>query len=177
MGILCKYNFGMNMTEKELLCPCGSGKPYADCCEPVIKGTKAAETAEALMRSRYSAYVKHEIDWIAASCTPDEEQEIDMEETRKWSEESEWQGLKILNTEKGGPSDDEGIVEFTATYVRKGIRDVHKERAYFTKKDGKWMYEAGELIPTTVVRVGDKVGRNDLCPCGSGKKYKKCCGR
>ena len=49
-------------------CPCGSGKEYAACCGPVISGKAAAPTAEALMRARYSAYVKAEIGFIADSC-------------------------------------------------------------------------------------------------------------
>ena len=164
---------------KENLCPCGSGKTYDECCGPIISGSVLAATAEALMRSRYSAYVKHEIDHIARTCLPNEEEgtEIDLEETRRWSEESDWQGLKILRTEKGLENDTTGIVEFSATYVRKGLRDVHLEKAVFCKKDGAWFYESGSLIPTTVIREGEKVGRNDPCPCGSGKKYKKCCGR
>ncbi len=165
------------MKDTNELCPCGSGKKYGECCGPIIAGTAPAATAEALMRSRYTAYVKHEIDHIVNTCTEEEKQEIDIEETRKWAEESTWYGLQILATDKGGEKDDEGVVDFTATYSRKGLRDVHKERAYFLKKDGKWLYDQGELIPTTIIREGKKVGRNDPCPCGSGKKYKHCCGR
>ena len=152
-----------DMKDNEL-CPCGSKKEFGSCCGPIIAGTKKAETAEELMRSRYTAYVTHDIDHIVKTC-------------RAGDEESTWQGLKILRTEKGTASDKEGIVEFSATYTRKGLRDVHLERAYFKKENDTWIYEAGELIPTTVVREGEKVGRNDPCPCGSGKKYKKCCGR
>ncbi len=160
------------------LCPCGSTKPYIECCGPVISGARKAETAEELMRSRYSAYVMHEIDHIARSCVQDpDKNEIDLEETRRWSEESSWQGLKIIRTEKGGASDTEGWVDFSATYTRKGLKDVHLEKAHFVKKDSQWLYESGSLIPTTIVREGSKVGRNDPCPCGSGKKYKKCCGQ
>ena len=161
------------------LCPCGSGKTYDECCKPIIKGTAPAKTAEALMRSRYTAYVKHEIDHIINSCeTSDKENRIYVEETRKWSEESTWQGLKILRTEKGKENDTEGVVEFTATYTtKKGIRDVHHETANFKKINGEWVYSSGYLTTTTVVREGRKIGRNEPCPCGSGKKYKQCCGR
>ena len=166
------------MSDTKDLCPCGSGKLYSECCEPIIKGSAKAPTAEALMRSRYSAYVKHEIDHIAKSCVQDpDKNEIDMEETRRWSEESTWHGLKILRTEKGKENDKEGIVEFSATYTRGGLKDVHLEKAKFVKKDGEWVYHSGSLIPTTIVRDGAKVGRNDPCPCGSGLKYKRCCGR
>jgi SEC-C motif domain protein len=87
------YNARMSKT----LCPCGSQKQYSECCGPVIKGERKASTAEELMRSRYSAYVMHEIDHIARSCVQDpDKNEIDLEETRRWSEESSWQGLKII---------------------------------------------------------------------------------
>ncbi len=165
------------MSEKTDLCPCGSGKKYSECCEPIIKGKTPAPTAEALMRARYTAYVKQEIDFIINTCErSDEIAEIDRKATEDWSKTSTWHGLKILHTEKGKEKDTE-IVEFEATYTRKGIRDVHHETALFKKIDGIWQYVAGNLKTTTVVREGKKVGRNDPCPCGSGKKYKYCCGR
>ena len=159
-------------------CPCGSGKAWADCCQPIIKGKAKAPTAEALMRARYSAYVKHEIDFIAKSCVRREgENDIDLDETRRWSEESEWLGLKIHSVKGGGANDDEGKVEFSALYARNGLKDEHRELASFRKVDGAWMYSEGEIASTPIVRSSPKVGRNEPCPCGSGKKYKHCCGR
>ena len=166
------------MSETKDLCPCGSGKTYAECCEPIIKGTKKAPTAESLMRARYTAYEKQEIDFIINTCEDSVEvAEIDRKATEDWSKNSTWHGLQILRTEKGTESDEEGVVEFEATYTRKQIRDVHHEMAYFKKINGEWVYSVGQLKTTTVVREGEKIGRNDPCPCGSGKKYKKCCGR
>ncbi len=165
------------MSEKNL-CPCGSKKEYTSCCQPIISGAVFAKTAEALMRARYTAYAKHEIDFIISSCiTKDKESEIDKEETRKWSENSDWLGLSIIRTERGLENDTTGIVEFTATYSQKGLKEVHKEKANFEKKDDRWYYSHGSITPTTVVREGAKIGRNDPCPCNSGKKYKQCCGR
>ncbi len=159
-------------------CPCGSGKAYAACCEPIVTGKAKAETAEALMRARYSAYVAGGIDFIAASCVRAEgENDIDMEETRKWSQESQWHGLTIHGKTKGGPSDTEGTVDFSAHYSRGGMKDEHRELASFKKVDGQWLYADGKIVPTTIVRSAPKVGRNDPCPCGSGKKYKHCCGK
>ena len=165
--------------EKSDLCPCGSGKKYSECCEPIIKGTAKAQSPEALMRARYTAYVKQEIDFIINSCEKGEKiAEIDRKATEDWSRNSTWHGLKILRTEKGGPDDTEGIVEFEATYTTKqGLREIHHEIGYFKKIEGSWMYSVGSVKPMTVVREGAKIGRNDPCPCGSGKKYKKCCGR
>jgi SEC-C motif-containing protein len=157
-------------------CPCGSGRVYDDCCGQYITGKAKPATAEALMRSRYSAYEKKAIDYIVETCLRDEEHGIDIEGTRRWSENSSWHGLKILATEKGGSSDEEGLVEFKATYTQGGLRETHHEKAAFSKKDGIWLYVDGEVIPETVVRESPKVGRNDPCPCGSGKKYKKCHG-
>lgn len=157
-------------------CPCGSGRSYESCCAPIIGGTKPAPTAEALMRSRYSAYAKREIDWLMKSCTGGDEG-VDRDATRKWAEESEWLGLRIISVERGGPADDTGVVEFEASFVQAGLRDRHHERASFVKKDGLWLYEEGEIVPETIVRATPKVGRNDPCPCGSGKKFKQCHGR
>lgn len=166
------------MNETIESCPCGSGKKYADCCEPIINGTAKAATAEALMRARYSAYVTGGIDFIINSCEKGEGiEDIDRKATEDWSRNSTWHGLSILNTEKGGESDDEGVVEFTAAYTLKQMRDVHHEVAAFKKINGDWKYVSGTLITTTVKREGRKIGRNEPCPCGSGKKYKQCCGR
>lgn len=157
-------------------CPCGSGRAYEECCGPYIAGKAKPSTAEALMRSRYSAYAKKAIDYIVDSCLKDEEHGIDIDATKRWSEKSTWLGLKIVSCEKGGAGDEEGVVEFKASYVLDGLRENHHEKAAFVKRDGAWLYADGEIIPETVVREGPKVGRNDPCPCGSGKKYKKCCG-
>lgn len=166
------------LIKSEDACPCCSGKKYGECCGPLHNGTAKASTAEALMRARYSAYVVQNIDFIINTCeTGDKIAEIDRKATEDWSKKSTWHGLKILRTEKGTESDDEGIVEFEATYTQKGIRDVHHEIAGFRKVDGTWLYSEGMLRPTTVVREGRKVGRNEPCPCGSGKKYKNCCGK
>lgn len=160
------------------LCPCGSTKNYELCCEPIIHQKKLATTAESLMRARYSAYVMHEIQFITDSCLADNTSvAIDMQETERWSKESTWEGLQILGVEKGQETDSEGIVEFKATYSRGGLKDVHQEKASFIKSKGKWLYKDGIVKPLTVVRTAKKVGRNEPCPCGSGKKYKQCCGR
>ena len=156
-------------------CPCNTGLSYGECCEPYITGARNAPTAEALMRSRYTAYVERAIDYIVDTCTQDEKDRIDVKQTRSWSEKSKWLGLKILSTEKGGPLDTEGSVEFQATFEMDGLRDIHHEKANFKKKDGRWLYDEGNVVTKTVIRTGPKVGRNEPCPCGSGKKYKHCC--
>ncbi|MCL2138677.1 MAG: YchJ family protein [Treponema sp.] len=163
-------------------CPCGSGSAYSECCEPYILGAMKAPTAEALMRSRYSAYVEHAVDYIINTCVQrGNKDDIDYKSTRDWSEQSTWLGLKIISVEKGGPDDSEGTVEFEATYEQKGLKDTHHEKAQFKKQSldaenaAEWLYDEGKVFPKTVVRSEPKIGRNDPCPCGSGKKYKHCC--
>ncbi|MDR0567876.1 MAG: YchJ family protein [Spirochaetaceae bacterium] len=160
------------------LCPCGSGASYSECCEPYITGVKQLSTAETLMRSRYSAYVEHAIDYIVDTCIRKEgNQDIDIQQTKSWSEKSQWLGLNVLSVSQGGPEDTEGSVEFEAVYEYEGLKDIHHEKAKFKKQNGKWLYDEGEIVPKTIVRSAPKVGRNDLCPCGSGKKYKRCHGK
>ncbi|MCP3675969.1 MAG: YchJ family protein [Gammaproteobacteria bacterium] len=158
------------------LCPCGSEQNYSNCCEPAHTGTIPSKTAEALMRSRYCAYVKHQISYLGESLHPDHRQDWDEEETKGWADTSEWQSLEILSTQGGQEKDDEGIVEFAATYKENNKLNRHHEISRFQKIDNKWYYVEGSTPkPTTVRNETPKVGRNEPCPCGSGKKYKKCC--
>jgi SEC-C motif-containing protein len=159
------------------ICPCGSGRDYADCCEPLIQGARAAETAEALMRSRYSAYVTNQIDYIYETTHDSQRSKFNRAESQAWSRNTEWQSLEILRSEAGGSGDDSGVVEFIARYREKGKAVQHHEVADFVKEEGRWYFMDGRAPkPAQVVRQGPKIGRNDPCPCGSKKKYKKCCG-
>ena len=134
------------------------------------------KTAEELMRARYHAYETCDMEFIKESHDPDNTEGIDWAECEKWARESQWLGLEIISTTKGGEDDKDGIVEFKATYIENGKTIVHHERSYFIKKNGVWFYQ--KWLPITSTRINEnKVGRNDPCPCGSGKKYKKCCGR
>lgn len=158
-------------------CHCGSHKPFADCCEPVIKGERPAATAEELMRARYSAFVTADIDFLTASIHPDTRDDNDPEGTRDWAENSDWLGLEILEVTGGGPDDETGEVEFIASFEYGGEFSPYHEIATFEKLDGHWYFREGrEGVRKPVVHEGPRVGRNDPCPCGSGRKYKRCCG-
>ena len=77
----------------------------------------------------------------------------------------------------GGEADEQGVVEFVVTYKEKGVVRRYHERGRFQKEQGRWYFVEGEMVtPKTEVHTAPKVGRNEPCPCGSGKKYKKCCG-
>jgi SEC-C motif-containing protein len=94
----------------------------------------------------------------------------------RWARESTWLGLTIVARERGGSADDEGIVEFQAAYRSRDTRMVHHERSRFRRREGRWFYVSGELVKPSPARRTVTVGRNDPCPCGSGRKYKRCCG-
>ena len=157
-------------------CPCGSGSPYAECCEPVITGARPAETAEQLMRARYSAYVEAKTDFLFESTHPDHRRGYDHEGTKVWAESAKWEGLEIIAGRNGGKDDAVGEVEFVARYREKGIQRKHHESARFEKEKGAWFFTEGATVRPQPI-VSGKIGRNEPCPCGSGAKYKKCCGR
>ena len=158
-------------------CPCGSGRAFEDCCSPLISGEQAAATAEALMRSRYSAYVTGVVEYLGDTLHPDHRSDYDAAATRKWAEESQWCGLEIRSVEQGKEGDETGTVEFVASYKADGTIRHHHEFSRFLRQRGRWYYVDGKMAPPeTVIRSEPRVGRNDPCPCGSGKKYKKCCG-
>lgn len=172
-------------------CPCGSRQEFSDCCEPFIKGAAIPDTAEKLMRSRYSAYTQADIDYIKRTSSSAAMKDFDEKGAREWAQTAEWRGLKILDVKDGGVNDKKGVVEFMATYAQDGKVLEHHETSVFKKNSkGHWQFEDGDSHTheegqghhhhhgpvQPIVREGPKVGRNDPCPCGSGKKYKKCCG-
>ena len=165
-------------SKREMSCPCGSGEKLAACCGPYLEGTKQPASPELLMRSRYTAFAVGDIDYIFDSHDPDTVDQIDRKSTDAWSKQSEWLGLEIIGTNLGGPEDYTGTVEFVARYKARGTAINHREVATFRKHNGRWLFVDGEEVAgPPVVREGPKVGRNDPCTCGSGKKYKKCCGK
>lgn len=157
-------------------CPCGSGKDYSQCCEPIIKGESKADTAEDLLRARYSAHAKLEMDFVKNTTHPDQLPKYEATTARNWAEKSTWDHLEIINVEAGRQVDEEGRIEFVAHFRQKDKAKTHHELSHFKRHEGNWYFYDGQgVVPRQVVREHNKTGRNDPCPCGSGKKYKKCC--
>ena len=156
-------------------CPCGSGDQLDGCCGLLLDGVPAA-TALALMRSRYTAYVRGAIDYLIETHDPAARGSLDRAAISAWSRQTEWLGLELVDTVRGGEDDDDGIVEFIARGRSATGPFDHRERSQFHRRDGRWFYVDGKQVrePT---RVTTQVGRNDPCPCGSGMKYKRCHGR
>jgi SEC-C motif-containing protein len=172
-----------------MTCACGTGKTFETCCKPFITGANEPDTAEELMRARYTAYTIGDIDYIKESLTMDSRTDFDSAATKEWAESSEWLGLKIVSTKKGGKADKKGTVEFIATFKQKDKTYEHHEVSEFRKNaQGHWRFVDGEAHlhedgkghehhekQKPVVREAPKTGRNEPCPCGSGKKFKQCC--
>ncbi|WP_353663184.1 YchJ family metal-binding protein [Hydrogenimonas sp. SS33] len=121
------------------LCPCGSGEPYEACCGRYIDGKALPPTAEALMRSRYTAYVRKNLTYLIDT----DMQEVDVEATRAWMEEATFHKLEVLKTYRGKALDKKGRVEFKAWFTQDGKERVHHELSDFEKYKGRWYYSGG----------------------------------
>ena len=147
-------------------CPCQSGQTYAACCAPLHQGARQAVDAEALMRSRYSAYVRCDIDYIVATTVPAQQALLDCGAMRQWSAGTQWCGLEVLqHWPRAGKHHAE--VEFKAWFDTAQGRQYHHERSAFVCIAQRWYF----LNPTVPLP-----GMKTPCLCGSGKKFKQCCG-
>jgi len=150
-------------------CPCGSQMSYLVCCGKFIEHGNIPLTAEALMRSRYTAYTLARVDYIVNTMQGEPLIGFNRHEAEQFAKTAHWQGLTVLQVQRGGVDDDLGHVEFIARYELLGKREVIHELSEFHKIAGRWYYLSGK--PGKI-----RVERNDPCLCQSGKKYKKCCG-
>lgn len=121
------------------------------------------------MRSRYSAHALGRVEYLFETHAPESRDEIDRDGARAWAEQNRWLGLSILGTSAGGEDDARGEVEFVARHDPGDGPRAHHERSTFVRRQGRWYYLSG--------RSGRPPGRNEPCLCGSGKKFKRCCGR
>ncbi|KYN89385.1 hypothetical protein ATY35_11525 [Vibrio cidicii] len=163
------------------LCPCGSQLTYQHCCEKAHLNHNHATTPEQLMRSRYTAHVLGLVNYVVSTYHPDCQAEQQREAIAA-SVNSDWCKLEVIST-AAGSNGNEGFVEFKAYFKEDGEQYCLSERSRFVKEGGLWYYidgtfpEEAERDPRLSQSISSlKVGRNDPCICGSGKKFKKCCG-
>ena len=157
-------------------CPCGSGSAFDACCAPFLSGDAVPETAEQLLRSRYTAFTRKNTDYVLNTTHPDQVKKLDIEAVAAWAENATWKALEIYRVDKGAKGDDEAWIDFIARYDEEGEEIEHSERAHFVKHEGRWVFDH-QRSGTPQLQAATKVGRNDPCPCGTGKKFKKCCGK
>ncbi len=162
------------MTSSTGPCPCGSGQTFTGCCEPILKQQQPAATAEKLMRSRFTAHVVHDHAHLHRTYLGTAREPYVAKEE---GPASDWSRL-VIHSHEAGSSPDTAFVDFTA-YFREGDKEqAHHEKGAFQRIDGAWFYtHAVRMGPAPIKSTQAKVGRNDPCPCGSGKKSKHCCGK
>ena len=147
------------------ICPCQSSKSYKDCCERFHTHAQFPETAEQLMRSRYAAYVLKNVPYIVDTTVPSQQALLNVQAIQAWAENTQWLGLQILKTET--LSKFQSAVEFNAVFQGEEGEQTHHERSIFVKIDDRW-YFVDPTVPLPTMK--------QPCVCGSGKKFKHCCG-
>ncbi len=153
-------------------CPCGSGKTFSLCCEPVLSGKRIAATAEELMRSRFTAHVLQDYAYLHRTYLPTYKKPYVAEPA---GEPIKWRRL-VIHAHDAGPKPDTSTVDFSAYFDEQGSEQVLHEKSEFSRIDGNWIYaRTVRHGPAPIKSATPKVGRNDPCPCGSGKKHKHCC--
>ncbi|MEQ8219472.1 MAG: YchJ family metal-binding protein [Arenibacter sp.] len=121
-------------------CPCGSHKSYAECCGMAHKDISAATTAEQLMRSRYSAFVLGNGNYLMDSHHTSTRPVKEKKAIEAWAKSVSWIKLEVLDSEKGEINDQNGTVSFNAYFFENGKVDVIHEKSEFVKENGLWMY-------------------------------------
>lgn len=145
-------------------CPCHSGNSFSDCCEPYLTDNQHAETPKKLMRSRYSAYTMADIDYIQKTMCKKAAENYDPISSKNWASSVTWLGLTVI--EAPTPTRQFGTVTFFARFLENSNKKHIYEKSHFEKINGQWFYVDGVML---------KANRNDNCPCGSQKKFKRCC--
>jgi SEC-C motif-containing protein len=153
---------------KFMLCFCKSKLDFSACCEPIISKLNAA-SPEQLMRSRFSAYVLKNYEYILASYASEFRKNLSIENLQESALNTTWLDLQVLDTTDNNTN---GTVEFVATYSVDGEFFEMHELSNFIRQNDKWYYTDGVMKERNRQL---KPNRNDECPCGSGKKFKKCC--
>lgn len=162
-----------SVLNSETLCLCGSQLQYKLCCQVFHQNEQRPGTAETLMRSRFTAYAKQNETYLLETWDSTKRPEA----INFANEEAIWTGLEIVNTKKGKEKDKKGMVEFKAYYRLDDEEYVMNEISRFKQTTGRWLYLDG--LVKSVVKVGEQTnqGKNAPCSCGSGKKFKRCCGK
>lgn len=151
------------------LCPCGSRLEFSTCCQKLHAG-QAATSALQLMRSRYSAYVVGNIDYIVQTTVPAQQSKLDVPAIGAWSRQNQWHGLEIVQ-HIAQIGKQHAQVEFKAHFTDRNAaganEQTHHELSSFVKIGQRWYF----LDPT----LDNKQSLKSACLCGSGQKFKRCC--
>ena len=147
----------------DVMCPCGSSIEFFKCCEPYLNDKVPCTTPEQLMRSRYTAFSLNYPDYLLHTSSIQLKAELSRQSLVDTIEVFSFIKLEVIETK-------DNFVTFHAHLLNDNEYHQLKETSTFVQEQGLWKYDSGKLhdIPTV------KLSRNDLCPCGSNKKFKKC---
>jgi SEC-C motif-containing protein len=157
------------MPSSSLPCPCGNPLSFEQCCGPVLSGKQLPINAEALMRSRFSAYVLEDYDYILATYGPEQRQTLSVADLEQSAIGTKWLKLVVHGSSL---NDLNAKVEFSGYYQAEQQFHVMYETSDFIFEKEQWYYTTGSIHKDSGFYIQQ---RNDLCLCNSGKKYKKCC--
>lgn len=144
-------------------CYCKSGLSYSECCEPILRVQKVANSALSLMRSRYSAYCLGDVNYLQATTYDHTWSDEELKFIQDWADNSFWQHLEIIDF-------NDEMVEFKAYYIFDKKQHLHHEKSTFLKVNDMYKYVDGDIYEDKVAFT-----KNEKCICGSGLKYKRCC--
>ncbi len=127
-------------------CPCGFKAGIADCCGPLLAGTRQAETAVELMRSRYTAYLEGAVDYLLKTTAAAARERLDRASLAAYCRGLRGVSLRILEVQGGGLLEATGVVAFAATLRSQGRTFVQRERSSFARDEhGRWVYVDGDV--------------------------------
>lgn len=158
------------------LCPCGLNQKLDNCCGPIIAGDNQANSPEQLLRSRYVAYSTGNIKYIEKTMKGSAAKDFNAESAKIWAESITWLSLDVKRSFLDPKDPTKGYAEFSVHFKDQvgKVQRIH-EISEFTQIDGQWFYTNEKTPAKSNNSIYNKMGRNELCHCGSGKKYKKCC--
>ena len=152
-----------NTENKDKFCACGSKIEPTECCLRLIRGELHAATPEQLMRSRYVAFANGHVDYLLETSSNELKATLTKEDLRQSIDTCSFIKLEIKDFR-------DDWVEFIAHYLIGNEHHLLHEKSNFIQENGCWKYDKGQIFETPFT----KLSRNDVCPCGSGKKFKKC---
>ncbi len=128
------------------MCPCCSGKSYTQCCYPFLDGIILPQTAEQLMRSRYTACVLRDVKYLVATTAPSSRYPALASEFEDWLNGVQWMKLTVLDVQAGTEKDRKGEVFFCAEFMTPTGPIFHRERSVFEKRNNRWYYKSAKTL-------------------------------
>lgn len=163
------------MKQKIALCPCGSKIPYRDCCQPIHINIRTAKIPEQIIRARFAAMALGDMDFFRESIVRRHRHMLNADDLLTRLYHQVFRSIKITHVERKGFVFSNAIIHSRITKGRRGKLTTHAERTYLKRECRAWRVVEIDVVATDI--LPPKGGKNVPCPCGSGRKYKHCCGR